>query len=642
MFAWQTNPLRIVSIAIVPFILVTILGVGSALAQVLYGSITGTVTDTSGAVVPNVPVTITNESTGEVRTTTANGEGNYTMLDVLPGPYTVAANPSANFAKFAQKGVQVEVNRAVRVDVALQLASVTTQVVVDTTAPILQTETADVSHEITDTQLTQLPITSSQGRQYQALYAVIPGAAAVAEQNSTASNPSRAMSVNFNGINFMSNTTRIDGAINYYGWLPYLIAYVPPADSIENVNIVTNAFNAEQGVAGGASINITTKSGTRDFHGGGWWYYQDAAFNARAYTATRTASPTIPKNIFDEYGFNVGGPVYIPRILTGKKKLFFFQNFERTTRRQLISGLVSVPDANMIGGDFSETIGAPNGILYDPQPGGVGPYLPPGGRPTFESEYGCNCIPPSRQSFAATTMLALLQPISKTVTATPALINSGMLNDYFGTGTLAYNRNTSDSKITYIPSESTQIFGKYSIEPFTVDDPQNLGAAGGGTFDGGQPGAATGRIQNVGLGASHVITSSLVLDADFGYTRQVTGAQSTVDLSVGDFGLNTLKIPGTNGTGVNYVGQPVFAFGTIASTGTSNSFSSLGNASGANPFLFRDNQFTGDVNLSWTKGRHATKYGFTYYHFLLNHFQPTSGGANSNPRGGFAFQGGMT
>ncbi len=137
----------------------------------------------------------------------------------------------------------------------------------------------------------------------------------------------------------------------------------------------------------------------------------------------------------------------------------------------------------------------------------------------------------------------------------------------------------------------------------------------------------------MGLGASHIITSHLVLDADFGYTRQVTGAQSTVDLPVGDFGLNTLKIPGTNGTGVNYVGQPVFAFGTIASKGTSNSFSSLGNASGANPFLFRDNQFTGDVNLSWTKGRHATKYGFTYYHFLLNHFQPTSGGAISNPRG---------
>lgn len=615
-----------------------------ATAQVLYGSIAGTVTDTSGALVPNVPVTITNESTGETRSVTANAQGEYALRDVLPGPYTITVNPPGNFAKFTQKGVQVEVNRAVRVDVALQLGTVTTQVVVDTAPPLLQTETAEVTHEISETELTQLPVTSSQGRQYQALYSIIPGAAAVAEQNSTASNPSRAMSVNFNGVNDMSNTTRIDGAVNYYGWLPYLIAYVPPADSIENVNITTNSFNAEQGVAGGASINITTKSGTRDFHGGAWWYYQDAALNARGYTATVAASPTIPKNIFDEYGFNVGGPVYLPKILTGKKKLFFFENFERTTRRQLIfsNPLLSVPDAKMISGDFSETSGAPNGLLYDPQPMGAGPYLPASQRPTFESEYGCNCIPAARQSSAANAMLALLQPIASTVTPTPALINTGMLNDYFGTGTLGYNRNTSDSKITYIPSDTTQIFGKYSIEPFSVDDPQNLGKAGGGTFDGGQPGAAAGRIQNVGLGASHILRSNLLLDADFGYTRQVTGAQSSVDLADGDFGTDVLGIPGTNGAGKNYVGQPVFAFGTVASNGTTNSFSSLGNASGANPFLFRDNQFTGDVNLSWTLGRHATKYGFTYYHFLLNHFQPTSGGAISNPRGGFAFQGGMT
>ena len=125
----------------------------------------------------------------------------------------------------------------------------------------------------------------------------------------------------------------------------------------------------------------------------------------------------------------------------------------------------------------------------------------------------------------------------------------------------------------------------------------------------------------------------MVVDWDFGYTRQVTGAQSSIDLAVGDFGLNTLGIPGTNGIGPNYDGQPYFAM-----TG----FSSIGNSDGANPFLFRDNQFTSDVNLSWTKGRHATKYGATYYHFDLNHFQPSVGSGVSNPRGGFMFQGSLT
>jgi hypothetical protein len=635
------------------------LGVSSANAQALYGSITGTLTDATGAVVPNMTVVVTSESTGEVRTATSNEQGDYSFKNVLPGPYTVSVNQSGNFAKFSQKGVQVDTNRTVRVDAALQLGSVAQEVTVNTAPPLLQTETAEVNHEISETQLTQLPITSGAGRQYQALYAIVPGAAAVSEQNSTASNPSRAMSVNFNGMNYNGNTTRIDGAVNYYGWLPYLIAYVPPADSISSVNIVTNSFNAEQGVAGGAAINITTKSGSRDFHGSVWEYYQDAAFNARAYTATKAAltnanNPTgsVPKNVFNEFGFNVGGPVYIPHILTGKKKLFFFENFERTTRRQLITptSAYSVPDTKMIGGDFSETASVPSGLLYDPQPiTGSYPtsayangYLLPQYRPTFMSEYGCNCIPASRQSQAAAKMLALLKPITDTITPTPTQIGAGMPTNYLPTGTLAYNRNTSDTKINYIPNENTQIFGKYSIEPFSIEDPQGLGKAGGPAIDGGQPGAASGRIQNVGLGFSHVLSSTMVIDADFGFTRQVTGAQSTVDLAAGNFGSDVLGIPGTNGSGKNYVGQPVFAFGSVSSNGATTSFTSLGNTSGSNPFLFRDNQFTGDVNLSWTKGRHSTKYGFTYYHFLLNHFQPSSGGAISNPRGGFAFGGGMT
>ncbi len=634
-------------------LVVLFLGSSTANAQVLYGSLTGTVTDTTGAVVPNVAVTVTNEGTGQSRAVTTNGQGVYALRDVLPGVYSVTLPHSGSFAAYTQKGIVIEVNREVRIDVALPLASVTAEVTVSTAPPTLQTETADVNHEITETQLSQLPLTSSAGRSFQALYTIVPGAAAVKEQNSSASNPSRAMSVNVNGMSYNGNTTRIDGAMNYYGWLPYLIAYVPPADSIATVNVDTNSFNAEQGLAGGAAISVSTKSGGHDFHGSVWEYYQDAAFNARAYTATKASlvsatnpSGSVPKNVFDQFGFNVGGPVFIPRILTGKKKLFFFDNFERTTRRQLITGNLTVPDAAMIGGDFSEV--ASSFPLYDPQPGGTGPYLPIGSRPTFQSEYNCNCIPAARMSSAAATMIANLKPIATAIgTPGPSILASQMANDYNGTGTLAYNRNTNDAKITYIPSENTQLFGKYSIEPFTITDPQALGAAGGSTFDGGQPGAALGRVQNVGLGVSHVFSANLVLDADFGYTRQVTGAQSSVDLADGNYGSDVLKIPGTNNQGVasggpNYEGQPYFGIGTISSTGATTGFSSMGNASGANPFLFRDNQFTGDVNLGWVKAKHSTKFGFTYYHFDLNHFQPSTGGYVSTPRGGFAFAGGMT
>jgi hypothetical protein len=638
-------------------LLTILLATSSANAQVLYGTITGTVTDRTGAVIPGAAVKIVNQGTGETRGTSTNGLGAYVFLDVLPGTYTVSVPAKGNFAGFTEKDLEIEVNREVRADVTLQAATVKTEVTVSEAPPELQTETAEVNNEISQTELTQLPLTSSEGRSFQSLYTIIPGAADVQEKNSVAGNPARAMSVNVNGNNYNGNTTRIDGAENSYGWLPYLIAYVPPADSIENVSFTTNAFNAEQGMAGGASVKITTKNGTRNFHGSTWEYYQDGAINARPYT---TISGVLPKNIYQEYGFNVGGPVYLPWILTSKKKLFFFTNFDRITRRQLISGDLSVPDTNMIGGNFSEAAGVNNGILYDPAPtipsaswiGTINTTLCPtltytsgylnySCRPSFTNEYGetgsnVNTIPASRIANAASIMMADLAPIAAKVGAAgepTASFTNQLSNDIFGTGTFGYNRNASDTKITYIPNDNTQIYGKYGISPYTGTDPQELGKAGGGTFDGGQPGAAAGRAQNVGLGMSHVISASLVVDADFGYTRQVTGAQSTLDQTLGDYGTNVLGIPGTNGLGPNYEGQPAFDFTT---------FNGLGNTNGSNPFLFRDNQFTGDVNLSWVKGKHSTKYGFSYYHFDLNHFQPTSGSGINVPRGGFQFQGGMT
>src|ERR1700749_968083 len=235
-------------------------------AQVLYGSLTGTVSDATKAAVPNAPVTVLDQGTGAGRATTTNAQGEYRVGDLPPGVYSVIVPQTAGFSKYTQKNVAVSVNQENRIDVTLQLSSVSAEGTVNTAAAMLQTEDAQVNHYISQSQIAELPVTSSQGRNFQALYTLIPGAANVVEQNSTASNPSRAMSLNVNGVEDMSTTTRIDGAINTYGWLPYLIAYVPPADAIQTVNIATNSFNAEQGRAGGASIHVITKRGHRDLH----------------------------------------------------------------------------------------------------------------------------------------------------------------------------------------------------------------------------------------------------------------------------------------------------------------------------------------------------------------------------------------
>ena len=617
----------------------------SARAQALYGTLQGLVADASGAAIPRASVTVRNQGTGETRMVPADEHGNYIVRALEPGVYAVDVAPTGSFGAFKQENVRVEANQNIRVNAVLQPGNVESVVTVSSGAQLLQTESAEVNHQLSEAQIEQLPVGGSQGRNFQSLYTLIPGASAVSEQNSSSANPSRAQAVNFNGASNTGNTTRIDGAIDTYGWLPYLIAYVPPADSIQNVNVVTNSFNAEQGLAGGASINVIVKSGTNQLHGSLWEYNQIANTNARSYTTTVQAQPQLPKNIFNQYGFTIGGPVVFPKLFNGRNKLFFFQAFERTTRRQLVTGNQTVPDLAMLGGDFSEVQSGLSSsalaVLYDPQPGGVrqtganavNGYLAARNRPTFLSEYGCNCIPASRLSPAAVRMLALLQPISKTVgTPTTASLNAQLANNYSASGNLINNRITTDTKINYNASDNTTFFARYSGEPFSIIDPTGLGQAGGNTLDGGQAGVTGGRIQNVGFGFTHVITPNLLIDADGGYTRQRSGVSSPLDQSLGNFGLDTLGIPGTNGLGTLYAGQPAFVF-----TG----FSSLGGVNGTNPFLFRDNQFTGDVNLSWVKHQHSMKYGFTYYHFGLNHFQP-SGSSVNNPRGYFRFQGGLT
>jgi hypothetical protein len=131
--------------------------------------------DASKAAVPNVPVTVLNQGTGATRSTTTNAQGEYKVGDLQPGVYSVIVDQTSGFSKYTQKNVGVSVNQDNRVDVTLQLSSVSAEVTVNTAAPMLQTESAEVSHEISQTQISELPLTSGQGRNFQSLYTLIPG-----------------------------------------------------------------------------------------------------------------------------------------------------------------------------------------------------------------------------------------------------------------------------------------------------------------------------------------------------------------------------------------------------------------------------------------------------------------------------------
>jgi hypothetical protein len=576
-------------------LLVLVLAAAPAAAQVLYGSLTGNVTDPSAAAVPDVRVEAVNTATGVTRSSLTDSSGTYLFNDLQAGFYNVTFTSPA-FRPIVQENVQILANNVRRVNIQLQVAQVSEAITVAASGLILQTDRADVNNQIPESQITNLPFTGNSGRNFQALYKLVPGFSPPAELHSDAGNPQRALGANVNGASYSNNNTRLDGATVSYPWLPHIVAYVPPADAVETVNIVSNSFDAEQGMAGGSAINVAIKSGTNDLHGTAHWFHTNSAVRARNFFFVGSQ---IPKNILNQAGGTIGGPIK-------KNKLFFFADWERTVRREFRSAFRTVPFDAVRRGDFAGTGAA----IFDPMTGS-----PDGsGRQLFPNQ----AIPASRIDPAAAAMTALIP--NPNLTTFP--------QNYFAAGSYEFNRDNADIKINYNPTDRSSMFGRYSISPSDIFDPPSLGPAGGDALAGGQPGNAPGRIQSASLGGTYTVSPSVLVDATLGFTRQRLGAQN-VDIDR-NYGLDVLGIPGTNGGDFLQGGYPRFAI---------SGWSSIGNPNVSNPFLFRDNQWVANGNLSYVRGAHNFRFGGEYTYYTINHFQPQ---AAFGPRGGFNFTGGLT
>jgi hypothetical protein len=582
-------------------LLLLFIGSTSALrAQVLYGSILGNVTDSSGGVVPGAVVQVRNIAANTTQQSVSDSSGTFRVVDLKPGVYTVTIQ-AKSFAKVETSGVVLQANTSIRLDTQLRPEAVGQNVTVSGTAPVLQTDQASISAELDSSQLQQLPAGPNAGmRNFQGVYTIVPGFSPPVASHSEASNPGDTLATNVNGASDSNNNTRIDGVSDIYPWIPDVAAYAPSVEAIQAVNIVTNSFDAEQGIAGGVVVNVTTKSGSNRFHGNAWEYNTISALEARNYFLPVT-TPHVPKYVLNQFGANYGGPIL-------KNKAFFFANWERTRRSQAVNGFQTVPTAAMIMGNFQGT----GTIIYDPTTGNADGT----GRTPFMN----NMIPTNRISYAAQQLITLLPPANPAITS--------LSNNYFASASAEYTRDNIDSRVDYTISPKATVFGRYGVQKGSLFDPQALGKAGGNTLDGGQPGTAPSLVQSIGLGGTYAFTSALLFDANFGYLRQGLSAKN-VDLGQ-NYGLNFLNIPGTNGPSPLQGGFPSFAI---------NGLSSLGNPNVSNPFQFRDNTYTAASNLTWNKHTHALRFGFEYQHYAINHFQPQN---SYGPRGGFNFTGGLT
>jgi hypothetical protein len=326
-----------------------------ARAQVLYGSIVGSVSDASGATLPGATVTIEQAETKLTRELVTDASGIYHFTAVPSGTYTISIKMTG-FRTYSRSSVPVTLNSVARVDAKLEIGQIAESVMVSAESPILQTDRAEVRAELKAKELQNLPV--PLGRNYQQLFKVIPGFTPPADAHSIPSNPSRAMVFNVNGASRSSNNTRIDGVSTTNIWLPHVAAYVPALESLETVNVVTNSFDAEQGLAGGSAINVQVKSGTNQFKGSAFEYYTDERMRALNYFTP--AGTTKGKWRYHQFGGTLGGPVR-------RNKLFFFGSYENTRDSQFATRTISVPTEALRRGDLSASVNP----IYDPATGSL-------------------------------------------------------------------------------------------------------------------------------------------------------------------------------------------------------------------------------------------------------------------------------
>jgi hypothetical protein len=576
-----------------------------AAAQLLYGSVVGIVKDATGGRLPGATVVAVNKDTNLTFETTTDANGAYSLTNVQPGPYDVKVTLQG-FRPVLQSNVPVVIGQISRVEVALEIGTVSETITVVSSSQLLQTDKADVHTELPAAAMTNMPL--NRFRNYQALLNLVPGTTPMAFGNAETDTPARSMATNVNGQSNTNNSTRTDGATNMNIWLPNHNMYISPAETIDTVNVSTSSFDAEQGMAGGAAVTVITKSGTNRFKGSALEYFNSEKLNAKPYFFGAGRVPDKLPVKTNNYGATLGGPIKRDRV-------FFFGSFEGYKRRQDLFTFFNVPDAALRNGDFSRAFNT-NGSLqtvYDPRTGN-----PDGsGRLPFAN----NQIPASAINPIAQKLLQLY-PMPNT----QGIGAGGLTSNYQRQEHRTVDRDNFDMKVNWNRTSAHQVWAKVSYMRALVADLTNyLGP------DPNAPGAGGNtKVSQVTAGQTWTLGSSLLLDGTFGYSRQKQDVLGP-DFNAGNFGLDVLKIPGTNDQGrgdQRYAGYPRFDTG----------FSELGNRDGWNP-IFRDERtYSLATNLTKVMGRHDLRGGYFLNFLYLDHWQPET----DNPRGRFQFSGATT
>jgi hypothetical protein len=577
------------------------------LGQTATAELGGTTVDSSGAGIPNAKITITNASTNLViRELMSDSTGSYIATLLPPGDYTVSVE-AAGFRKLVQSGIRLETNQRARIDLTMQVGQVSETVEVAATAPLLESQSSSLGAVIGQKFVTELPL---NGRNFVQLAILSPGvngtgfSVAGTIMSGTRPDDRRPGSEIFsNGNRENSNNFLYDGVDNN-DRLTLSIVLRPGVEAIREFKVQTNMFSADQGRNSGAVVDVISKSGTNRLHGSAFEFLRNSAMDARSFFNTK--GTTFPPFRFNQFGFSLGGPVFLPKVYDGRNKTFFFVDYEGY-RRNIVSSLnTSVPTLAMRGGDFS---GA--GVnIFDPltttTAGGV----------TTRTQFAGNRIPANR-----------FDPVTvKLINAYPAPLSSSLLNNYLANLNLTQDWNQGDVRIDHQFTPNDNFFARYSIQNTDTSAPHTFPAAqipglsqpvGLGNED-SFAGTAANPTRHIVASYVKVFSPRLVNDLRVGFNRFVLDYISEGAVEGGTLG-NQLGVRNAN-THPQQSVLPIFSPANYTGIGHSRSL----------PIFRRINSFQYGDNLTYSLGEHTLKFGALAIRRQVTEYQTNRGNGRFN------------
>src|SRR5690242_360979 len=567
--------------------------IAAAFAQGDRGNITGTVVDPAGAVVANIAVEAKNVDSGARYDTVTTGTGNYTISELPPGSYELKIT-ATGFKTLIRGPLEVGARQTVRIDETLEVGAATESVTVSAAAPLLITESSEVSYNVSTSQLNELPV-GNMG----SIRNIVRTAARLMPGVSFTEGFFGAVKIN--GTPSDGYNLRIDGMDNTYTLGNLLVSQVQPSvDAIEQYSIQTSNFAAELGQAGGAIFNVTMKSGTNNFHGSVYDYWaNDSLYAAGPYINPATGTKTKNPLSQHDYGFTIGGPVRIPKVYNGRDKTFFFFSYEtRPQTGQALNTFNTVPTDAYRAGDLSAALTFNNNRVLGTDPMGrpiiQNAVYDPATDFTFNGQllrnpFSNNQIPAARFDPVAVKILALV-PRANVATA-------GLLNNYnnpYDTATKNYLPSFKiDHSIT--PAHKLNFFYSktFQRQPITTTEglPTLISASTKSEWDN----------VNVRLNYDATLRPTLLMHLGIGFQDATIGQ---VNIPTGFNATTSLGIPGPFTTTAFGSTFPDFNGATSLTVG---GLPQLGNTSFNGRTLTKNQRPTGIATLTWVKGNHTYK-----------------------------------